>query len=110
MSLGLAPAAAAAEEEQAAQDERDRLEMDLEELLQKLENMDLFTVAELEKVQELTDALMDALDAAHDNGGLEDSETVKDADRKLIECENTLTRLEREISQLDVRRCIGDAL
>ena len=59
------------------------------------------------QVQELTDALMDALDAAHNDGGLEDSATIKDGDQKLVECEDTLTRLEKELSELDVRVCFG---
>ena len=73
-------------------------------MLLNLENMDLFTAADIERVQDLTDQLMDALDAAHEHGGLEDSATIKEGDRKLIECEDTLTRLERQSGEVEEHR------
>ena len=60
--------------------------------------------SEFEKVQTLTDKLMDALDAAHEHGGLEESSIVKDGDNKLDACEDTLTRLEKQLAELEEAR------
>lgn len=58
--------------------EAQHLEAEVQALMGKLEDLDLLGPGDLEKLQLQTDDLMDAVDACHDHGDLEDSRIVKD--------------------------------
>ncbi len=57
-------------------------------------------------MQAMTDRLMDALDAARADPGLTDSATIKEGERKLVELEDTLTRLEKLQTEVEVSELV----